>query len=80
MAKPRRICADCGHLRQTSPEQVFLLCEWHASNKGGLVNRCHMQPWAPACEHYEERMPSSPTLHGIDVMSLPLAAKRRVVA
>lgn len=76
----KHICADCGWLRQTSPDQVFLLCDRHARFDGGLVNRCHVQPWAPACEYFAKREPGSAVLGGIDIMALPLVAKRRVVA
>lgn len=45
-------CGSCRHLTRTSPDQVFLRCEWHCAEPGGDLLRCHVQPWAPACTHY----------------------------
>ena len=60
-------CAQCEHLRRTSPTQVFLLCEfWSAKHppvRGAasaydydwIVAHCHVQPEAPACAFFQHR-------------------------
>lgn len=61
-----RQCGECRYLHRTSPEQVFLKCEfWSATpvpkqaqrayGQGYVVTHCHMQPWATACPFFEER-------------------------
>lgn len=66
-----RNCRHCRYLTRTSPEQVFLLCEFWASSshhhpvrgatKGVdydyVVAHCHVQPEAPACDYFEDRRP-----------------------
>lgn len=66
MSAPRN-CGHCKYLTRTSPEQVFLLCEfWSAESipvKGAaehfgyewVVGHCHMQPEAPACQFFEAK-------------------------
>lgn len=53
-------CRTCDHIQRTSCEQVFWRCAWHCEHRHGLVNRCHVQPDAPACEHYRARFYAEP--------------------
>ena len=62
-------CADCRHLKRTSPEQRFLLCGFWSRkplpvksirqigefDDSYIVLHCHVQPEAPACPMYEAR-------------------------
>ena len=62
-------CCDCAHLTRTSPEQVFLLCEFwskpHLEVRGAtgicgfdvmdVVGHCHRQPEAPACPMFRHK-------------------------
>lgn len=53
------LCGACRHLTRTSASQVFLRCEWHSSQPGGDILRCHVQPWADACVHFAPRTDTS---------------------
>lgn len=54
-------CRQCVYLRKTSASQMFWLCElWSskpcpARNQRWVEAHCHMQPSAPACDHFTER-------------------------
>lgn len=62
-----RNCGSCDYLRRTSPEQVFLLCEFWSAERPPIpdvfrkfgheyvVTHCHMQPEAPACPFWVNR-------------------------
>lgn len=54
-------CGTCRYIERTSSTQVFLRCKWHCEHVGGEIRRCHVQPYATACEHYIER---THELHG----------------
>ena len=49
------LCASCRHIEQTSPGQIFWRCRWHCEEPHGDVIRCHVQPWAKACGHWEKK-------------------------
>lgn len=63
----RHVCGDCFYLSRTSPEQVFLLCDFWAApelpvrgagkafDRNYTVLHCHVQPNAPACPYFKER-------------------------
>ena len=58
-------CAECRHLKRTSPTQVFLLCTYWAHPSHGTqaydwtCRHCHLQPEAPAFHKFEPRAVSA---------------------
>lgn len=73
-------CGKCFYMRRTSPEQVFLKCEfWSASplpvrgvlkvvDRDYIIGHCHRQPEAPACPFFKPREASG----GADDVTRPL--------